>query len=81
MKYVVVADNQTTDEHFALGGFDTREEAQWNIDHNLEWDEDDNPAEWELSIVETGDDYDCYREPDDLECGFDPYMGCYTDDC
>ena len=20
-------------------------------------------------------------EPDDLECGFDPYMGCYTDDC
>ena len=20
-------------------------------------------------------------EPDDLECGFDPYLGCYTDDC
>lgn len=20
-------------------------------------------------------------EPDDLECGFDPYCGCYTDDC
>ena len=20
-------------------------------------------------------------EPDDLECGFDPYMGCYSDDC
>ena len=20
-------------------------------------------------------------EPDGLECGFDPYLGCYTDDC
>lgn len=20
-------------------------------------------------------------EPDDLELGFDPYLGCYTDDC
>ena len=20
-------------------------------------------------------------EPDDLEMGFDPYLGCYTDDC
>ena len=81
MKYVVVANNQVTDEHYALGGFDSREEARWNIYHNIEWDEDDNPAEWELTIVETGDDYDCYCEPDDLECGFDPYMGCYTDDC
>lgn len=26
---------------------------------------------------------DCYADeaPDDLECGFDPYAGCYTDDC
>ena len=26
---------------------------------------------------------DCYAddEPDDLEMGFDPYLGCYTDDC
>jgi hypothetical protein len=21
------------------------------------------------------------EEPDDLEIGFDPYLGCYTDDC
>lgn len=34
-------------------------------------------------------DYDCDEEPlsdyyedwDNLECGFDPYMGCYSDDC
>lgn len=28
---------------------------------------------------EEEDDY--YENDDDLECGFDPYMGCYTDDC
>lgn len=26
-------------------------------------------------------DYDCYEDWDFLECGFDPYMGCYSDDC
>jgi len=29
-------------------------------------------------------DYDCDEYEggwDDLETGFDPYMGCYTDDC
>ena len=25
------------------------------------------------------DDY--YENWDNLECGFDPYMGCYSDDC
>jgi len=25
------------------------------------------------------DDY--YEDWDNLECGFDPYMGCYSDDC
>lgn len=24
---------------------------------------------------------DYYEDDDDLECGFDPYCGCYTDDC
>ena len=26
---------------------------------------------------------ECYADeaPDDLEMGFDPYLGCYTDDC
>lgn len=30
------------------------------------------------------DDYpedDYYEDWDHLECGFDPYLGCYTDDC
>lgn len=24
---------------------------------------------------------DFYEDWDNLECGFDPYAGCYTDDC
>jgi hypothetical protein len=29
------------------------------------------------------DELTTYDEGDDpmLECGFDPYLGCYTDDC
>ena len=27
------------------------------------------------------DNEDDYDEPDVDECGFDPYMGCYTGDC
>ena len=29
------------------------------------------------------DDYDEYDDYDDCdyECGYDPYMGCFTDDC
>ena len=32
---------------------------------------------WEKDYPE--DDY--YEDWDDLEMGFDPYLGCYTDDC
>jgi hypothetical protein len=28
-----------------------------------------------------GDEIEEPDEPFDLDCGFDPYMGCYTDDC
>lgn len=31
-------------------------------------------------IIQSSDDWDDYDEPD-LEMGFDPYMGCYSDDC
>lgn len=27
------------------------------------------------------DTYDYYEDWDNLEMGFDPYMGCYSDDC
>lgn len=27
------------------------------------------------------DEEEDWNEPEDLEMGFDPYCGCYTDDC
>lgn len=37
------------------------------------------PSCWDnLFADEDEEDYD---EPADLEMGFDPYMGCYTEDC
>ena len=30
---------------------------------------------------EEEDEEDYYEDWDDLEVGFDPYMGCYSDDC
>ena len=32
-----------------------------------------------VAPCEEEDDY--YEDDDALECGFDPYCGCYTDDC
>ena len=81
MKYVIFAENKKTDEFISLGTFDTREDAEWNLENNLEWDEDDVIEDWEVFIEEVDEDrdYDIY-EPD-IECGFDPYLGCYTYDC
>lgn len=81
MKYVIFAENKKTDEFISFGTFDTREEAEWNIENNLEWDKDDVVEDWEVFIEEVDEDrdYDIY-EPD-IECGFDPYLGCYTYDC
>jgi hypothetical protein len=40
-------------------------------------------GDYDASMPEP-DDYpesDYYEDWDNLEMGFDPYMGCYTDDC
>ena len=45
------------------------------------------PNEWcyipEVDEVENEEDDDSYDEPGwiDDDCGFDPYMGCFSDDC
>lgn len=78
MNYVVFAENKVTDECLELGSFDSQEEAQWNIENNIDW-EDENPDDWTIKIMETDEEYYDYYEFD--ECGFDPYCGCYTDDC
>lgn len=69
--FKVMAKFMKTNEVMTLGIFDTYEEAQWNIDNNIEWD---NPSEWEL-YVEAEVDFYC-----DYEVGFDPYLGCYSDE-
>ena len=75
--FKVMAKFMKTNEVMTLGIFDTYDEAQWNIDNHIEWDEDDNPSEWELYVeAEVGDeDFYC-----DYEVGFDPYLGCYSDE-
>lgn len=42
------------------------------------FDEFDNELADEYDLA---DSYDYYEDWDNLECGFDPYAGCYTDDC
>ena len=72
--FKVMAKFMKTDEVLTLGIFDTYDEAQWNIDNNIEWD---NPSEWELyvEVEEVDEDFYC-----DYEVGFDPYLGCYSDE-
>lgn len=75
--FKVVAKFMKTNEVLTLGIFDTYDEAQWNIDNNIEWDEDDNPSEWKLYVEAEVEDEDFYC---DYEVGFDPYLGCYSDE-
>lgn len=75
--FKVMAKFMKTNEVLTLGIFDTYDEAQWNIDNNIEWDEDDNPSEWKLYVEAEVVDEDCYC---DYEVGFDPYLGCYSDE-
>ena len=80
MKFTVIAMNTKTGFVLPLGDFPTEAEAQYNIDHNIEWDEDDIPEDWDFTIEPTEDEYE---EPVDIDddCGFDPYAGCFTYDC
>lgn len=80
MKFTVIAMNTKTGFVLPLGDFPTEAEAQYNIDNNIEWDEDDIPEDWDFTIEPTDDEYE---EPADIDddCGFDPYMGCYSYDC
>ena len=72
--FKVMAKFMKTNEVMTLGIFDTYDEAQWNINNNIEWD---NPSEWELYVEAEEVDEDFYC---DYEVGFDPYLGCYSDE-
>ena len=50
-------------------------------DATLVWDANgEEVAYYTPENPEAGGEPD-WGEPDVDECGFDPYMGCYTDDC
>ena len=75
----VWAINKLTKEELLLGYCDTEEDAQEDIDNNIEWDDFDNPEDWSFEIRPT-DSYEELADIDD-DCGFDPYAGCFTYDC
>ena len=75
--FKVMAKFMKTNEVMTLEFLTPYDEAQWNIDNNIEWDEDDNPSEWELYVEAEEVDEDFYC---DYEVGFDPYLGCYSDE-
>ncbi len=81
MAYEIIARNKITGKEIYLGGdFETYEEAQWQIDNNIDFEEEDgSPSDWGFEIFDN--DWDDYDEPYDLEMGFDPYEGSYTWDC
>lgn len=48
---------------------DTPNDEEWPEDLWLDYDPETEDPEWDAPFA-------C-----DLEMGFDPYLGCYTDDC
>lgn len=69
----VWAINKLTKEKLLLGYCDTKEEAQEDIDSNIEWDELDNSNDWSFEIKSVKG----YEESADI----DDDCGCYTYDC
>ena len=61
----VYAENIKTGAVLKLGEFPTMEEAQWNIDNNIEFDEEDNPADWSfftMAEIDTHEEFEAYIE-------------------
>ena len=56
MMYTVIAFNAKRGWTLPLGDFPTEEEAQFHIDNDIEWDEDDIPEEWDFVIEPTDKD-------------------------
>lgn len=57
MMYLAIANNIKTDEEAVLGIFNTAEEAWWNINFNLEWDENDVKENWWFTVQEIDENY------------------------
>lgn len=62
----------------------TTGEVVWNYRDNVAdgWQADNETwEEWEEEEEDDAEWEEVEEDDDDLEIGFDPYLGCYTDDC
>ena len=74
---VLYAENLRTGKVVELGTFKDLEEVNYNLENNLEWDENDNPYDWNFfTMAEISSEEELEKYID--ECDFDPYAGCYT---
>lgn len=80
--YKAIAINGKTADQAILGYYEDESEAWNDIHNNIQWEEEDTPEDWIFDVVEIDEEEPEYDDYDDYdECGFDPYMGCYTYDC
>lgn len=48
----IMSRNIVTGEVYCIGkGYPTKFEAEWDMNENVEFDEDDNPEDWELWVT------------------------------
>ena len=55
MTYVAYARNNKTGEKVILGDYSSKEKAWDDIENNVEWEPDDNPADWDFGVEEYSD--------------------------
>lgn len=80
--YKAIAINGKTADFAILGYYEDKDEAWHDINNNIQWEEEDTPEDWIFDVVEIDEEEPEYEDYEDYdECGFDPYMGCYTYDC
>ena len=76
----VIITDENGREYYYCFGTDFYYETRVDEPYLCFTSEDDYFAEYDTD--EADDDYDGdYDSPDDLELGFNPYMGCYDYDC
>ena len=80
--FKAIAINGKTADQAILGYYEDKDEAWHEIHNNIQWEEEDTPEDWIFDVVEIDEEEPEYEDYGDYdECGFDPYMGCYTYDC
>ena len=78
--------DETGEEVASYDPEEVEEEESTNSCLHCPWcwigeDEDYPRCHFEGAVAPCEEEDDYYEDDDALECGFDPYCGCYTDDC